>query len=178
MFFCAKDLTELKYQKLIKNYQKYDGIEECHLEKLNKRDRSLVSDEYIKFAKETHFCNSQSTMVDIDDLDQNKANLVVFDDCITDANQQKIIDFFIRGRKKNATVIYLTQSYYATPITIRRSCDIFVFTRLHKKDRKRILTEIDGELPNVQLKPYEFLLLNTNLIDNKRYELNNFSFII
>ena len=114
-------------------------------------------------------------MIPVDDLDPTYKSLVVFDDCLTDKKQSKIEEFFVRGRKKNATIIYLSQSYYATPITIRRNCDIFIFFRLQKKDRNRILTEIDGEFPDFNLKnPHDFIVLNTNTLNpNDRYKINN-----
>jgi hypothetical protein len=117
-------------------------------------------------------------MVSVDDIDPSKKNLVVFDDCITDKDQDKIIEFFIRGRKKNADVIYLSQSYYATPKTIRRNCNVFIFVSLQKSDRDRILREIDGNFPkDLELKPYDFIVLNTKVMRN-RYVINKLDTII
>ncbi|GFV34671.1 uncharacterized protein TNCV_1449751 [Trichonephila clavipes] len=41
----------------------------------------------------------------VDDLDPSCKNVVVLDDCMTDKDQKSIEDFFVRGRKKNATII-------------------------------------------------------------------------
>ena len=168
LYFCAKDLTEQSYEKLMKQYTKYDGIKKTEL---RKKYRQLIGD-YEMFAKDAYFYNCQEDMVCVDDLDKTKTNLVVFDDCITDKNQDKITEFFIRGRKKNAHVIYLSQSYYATPITIRRNCNVFIFCSIRKRDIGIILREIDGNFPQkLKLKPYDFIVLNTDTLTD-RYVLN------
>jgi hypothetical protein len=175
LYFCAKDLSEPKYQKLIRDYTKYDAIDfSIEISKVkNRHDKALLQADYDKYKKETHFCSGQEDMISIDDLDPSYRNLVVFDDCITDKKQEKITEFFVRGRKKNATVIYLSQSYYATPITIRKNCYVFIFFRLQPRERNRILREIDGEFPKFHLKnPYDFIVLNTNSLTD-RYQITN-----
>lgn len=62
----------------------------------------------------------------MDDLDPSVRNLAVFDDCINDKKQESI-EFFFRERKKNASVIYITQPYYSTPIERRKNCNYFAF---------------------------------------------------
>jgi uridine kinase len=176
LYFCAKDLSEPKYERLYYNYNKYNGVTLKQIYKLRKPDKYLVLSDHRKFKKEAYFCDSQHDMVNVNELDSSSKNLVVFDDCLTDKKQDKITEFFIRGRKKQATVIYLSQSYYATPVTIRRNCDIFIFFSLQKKERSRILREIDGNLPDIRLKPYEFVLLNTRAMGDKRYRINHLEF--
>jgi len=40
-------------------------------------------------------------------------------------NQRPLIEYFIGGRHKNCSVIYLSQSYYSTPEDIRLNCSHF-----------------------------------------------------
>ena len=58
-------------------------------------------------------------------MDDKSQKIVVFDDFVCDKNQKPLIDYFIRGRHKNCSVIYLSQSFYKTPKDIRLNCSHF-----------------------------------------------------
>ena len=78
----------------------------------------------------------------MDDLDSEKQNLIVFDDYVTAKDQKPIIDLFIRGRKKNSSIIYVTQTYYKVPKTIRLQCNyIILFPSCAQKDINLICKE-------------------------------------
>ena len=47
--------------------------------------------------------------------DDDKKKLVIFDDFVCENNQKTLVDYFIHGRHKNCSLIYLSQSYYDTP---------------------------------------------------------------
>ena len=49
-------------------------------------------------------------------LASDSKNIVIFDDFICDKNQEPLIDYFIQGRHKNCSVIYLSQSLYKTAV--------------------------------------------------------------
>ena len=51
---------------------------------------------------------SNDEIVSVNDLDK----IVIFDDFVCEKNQKPLIDYFIRGRHKNRSVIYLSQSLY------------------------------------------------------------------
>lgn len=106
LYIYAKDISEQKYETLYKV---------CQLANV-KNPFNYVFD--------------MENIVDVDELDSSKHNLIVFDDFVTDRdNMDKISALFIRGRKKNATVIFLSQSYYATPKLIRLQCNYFCIFR-------------------------------------------------
>lgn len=78
----------------------------------------------------------------IDDFDSNDNNLVVFDDLVLQKDQSDIEEYFIRGRKKGITCIYLSQSYYKIPKLIRINCRYIILKKLSSiKDLKLILSE-------------------------------------
>ncbi len=56
-------------------------------------------------------------------------------DFVTEKDQNLIIDLFIRGRKKNTSIVYMTQRYFSTPQDIRLQCNYFVFFNIsnHRK---------------------------------------------
>jgi hypothetical protein len=61
------------------------------------------SNEDIKIAE---FSSSKDDIVNVDDLDKEYQNLIIFDDFVTEADQHLII-YLIRSRKKNRSLIYL-----------------------------------------------------------------------
>ena len=64
-----------------------------------------------------------------DDLDESIQNLIIFDDMITERNLSKVSELFIRGRKSNCSLIFITQSYFDVPMQVRVNSDYFIFTR-------------------------------------------------
>ena len=57
-----------------------------------------------------------SNLPALNDLNVCKQTLLIFDDMVTDLTKHPIIsEYFIRGRKKSASILFLSQSFYATP---------------------------------------------------------------
>ena len=78
----------------------------------------------------------------MDALDPKEQNLICLDDFVTEKNQGIFINYFIRGRHKNCSVIYLTQSFFGTPKDLRLNCNVFVIFDIQSK---RELIEIQKE---------------------------------
>lgn len=93
-----------------------------------------------KFKKDVTFLFTLN--VTVDDLDPSALNLVVFNDFVTVKKQGLIEEFFIRGRKKNTSVIYVIQSYYSTRLDMRKKCYYFVFFEIQPREIWQILPEI------------------------------------
>ena len=53
---------------------------------------------------------------------EDNQKIIIFDDYVCEKNQREIVDYFIQGRHKNCSVIYLGQSFYKTPRDIRLNC--------------------------------------------------------
>ena len=69
---------------------------------------------------------SNDDIIPVEELkDEDAQKIVIFDDFICEKNQKPLIDYFIRGRHKNCSVIYLSQSFYKTPKDIRLNCSHF-----------------------------------------------------
>jgi len=59
-------------------------------------------------------------------------------------NQKPLIEYFIRGRHKNCSVIYLSQSYYLTPKDIRLNCSHFcIFDSPSAAETNRMCGEVN-----------------------------------
>jgi hypothetical protein len=66
--------------------------------------------------------------------------LIIFDDLCLEENQQDICEYYIRGRKKNISCMYLTQSFYKCPKTIRMNASYVLLKRgVKDRDLKDIL---------------------------------------
>lgn len=84
----------------------------------------------------------EGNVPDMSSFDGHKSSLIVFDDLVLEKDQRKIQDFFIRGRKRGITGIYLSQSYYKTPKLIRINCRYIIIKKLSSvKDLKLIINE-------------------------------------
>ena len=127
IYIYAKDLTESKYQTL------QDFFEEVN---------ETMKDETGEDFQVAIFSSSKDDIVNVDDLDKEYQNLIIFDDFVTESDQHVIIDLFIRSRKKNCSLIYLTQSYFSTPKDIRLQCNYFIFYNI---SNERELTEIQRD---------------------------------
>ena len=95
---------------------------------------------------------------------EDNQKLVIFDDYVCDKNQRQIIDYFIQGRHKNCSVIYLSQSFYKTPKDIRLNCSHYC---LYEFPSSREANRISSELgvnkdvyKAVTKKPFSFLYID------------------
>ena len=64
--------------------------------------------------------------------------LIVFDDMITDMiNNNKlnpiVTELFIRGRKRNISIVFITQSYFKVPKDVRLNSTHFFIMNIPKK---------------------------------------------
>ena len=64
--------------------------------------------------------------------------LIVFDDMIADMINNKklnpvVTELFIRGRKHNISIIFITQSYFKVPKDVRLNSTHFFITRIPNK---------------------------------------------
>ena len=98
----------------------------------------------------------------LDELPINNQKLVIFDDYMCEKNQDRLIEYFIRGRNKNCSVIYLSQSFYKTPKDIRLNCSHFcLFDAQTKRERREICNELyvnSEQYESATREPYYFFL--------------------
>ena len=86
----------------------------------------------------------------LNDLNACKQTLIIFDDFITSIKTHPIInEYFIRGRKRGCSIMFLSQSYYGTPKIIRQNINYLVVLKLGgTRDMNSILRECSVDLPN------------------------------
>lgn len=121
---------------------------------------------------------------DLDSLDKTQNNLVVLDDLVNEpAKQQRpICDFAIRCRKKNCSLIYISQSYYAVPKLIRDNINYLIIKQVSSmKNLTMICRECSLGIDKKQLKKIyddatqskqDFLLIDLEGDKDERFRKN------
>ena len=94
----------------------------------------------------------------LDKMDKKVNHLVCFDDLVLAKDQSAIENYYIRARKLNCSVIYLSQSYYRIPKVIRNNCSYMVILKLSgNREVNMILSEFGLGVSREQLLAmYEF----------------------
>ena len=138
----AKNLDQEKYQNL--------------MNKMNEMSRTVGYDTMNV---------SNDNIIPINDLDyEDNQKLVIFDDYVCEKNQRQIVDYFIQGRHKNCSVIYLSQSFYKTPRDIRLNCSHYcIYEFPSSRERNMISSELGVDKENSKKatkEPYSFLYVD------------------
>ena len=109
IYLYAKDPYECKYQYLI---NKREGVGKNHF-----KDHKV----FIEYSNDM-----RNVYKYINHYNPDKENkiLIVFDDMIADMIQNKklnsiVTELFIRGRKLNISLVFITQSYFKVPKDVR-----------------------------------------------------------
>lgn len=121
---------------------------------------------------------------DLDSLDKEQNNLIILDDLVNEAAklQRPICDFFIRARKKNASIIYISQSFYAVPKLIRDNISYLIIKQVSSmKNLTMICRECSLGIDKAQLKKIyddatetkqDFLLIDLEGEKDERFRKN------
>ena len=115
IYLYAKDPYEAKYQYLI---NKREGVGINHF-----NDPKA----FIEYSNDMHVYKN----IDEYNLNKDNKNLIVFDNMIADMINNKklnsiVTDLFIRGRKLNISLVFITQSYYKVPKDVRLNTTCFL----------------------------------------------------
>jgi hypothetical protein len=117
----------------------------------------------------------------------NKQVLLVFDDQVAEKNQQKIEEYFLRGRKVagGITMAYLSQNFFGINTLIRRQFSYVIILKLSgAKDMKQIIANYSlGLDPDEIVKLYKdatrdkfnFLKISVDERDDNKMYSHNFT---
>ena len=105
---------------------------------------------------------SNEKIIPVDEMDyEDNQKLVIFDDYVCEKNQRDLINYFIQGRHKNCSVIYLSQSFYKTPKDIRLNCSHYCICEFpSSRERNMISAELGVSKEKIKAatqKPFSFL---------------------
>ena len=163
IYLYAKDPYEKKYQYLINKHEKVG---------LNHFNDPKASMEYSN--------NMQDVYKDIEDYNAIKKRkiLIVFDDMIADMiNNNKlnpvVKELFIRGRKLNSSIVFITQSYFKVPKDVRLNSKHFFIMKIpNKRELRQIAFNHSSDIDfkdfmqiykKCTTEPYSFLVNDTTL---------------
>ena len=165
IYLYAKDPYEAKYQYLI---NKKEGVDINHL---------YDPKAFIEYSNDM-----RDVYKNIDEYNPDKENkiLIVFDDMIADMIHNKklnsiVTELFIRGRKLNISLVFITQSYFKVPKDVRLNPNHFFITKIpNKRELQQIALNHSSDIStkdvmiyakNILLNhiPYSFLVNGTML---------------
>lgn len=102
-----------------------------------------------------------NNLIPVDDLDEQKQNLIVFDDMTLESKHAhaRISEHFIRGRKKNCSYIYIGHSFFTLPKILRINISDLI---LFPPDNKREIQELAKTYASrIEFKEFQHLLNET-----------------
>ena len=116
----AKDPYETKYQLLI-NKRESTGLKHFNYSKA-----------FTEYSNDAHGVYQN---IDKYNVDKERKMLIVFDDMIADMINNKklnsiVTELFIRGRKLNISLVFITQSYFKVPKNVRLNTTHFFITKI------------------------------------------------
>lgn len=94
----------------------------------------------------------------LDDYDKDKNHLVVWDDLVLSKDLSMVEQYYIRARKLNVSVIFISQSFFRIPKMIRNNCNYMIILKLSgNREVNVILSEFGlGVNKEELLKIYEY----------------------
>ena len=166
IYLYAKDPYEDKYQYLI-NKRESVGLKHFNDPKA-----------FIEYSNEMH-----DVYKNIDNYNLNKQNkiLIVYDDMIADMINNKklnsiVTEFFIRCRKLNISLVFISQSYFRVPKDVRNNSTHFFIIKIpNKRELMQIAMNHSSDINTKDFieiyrkctdKPYSFLVVDTTLPSN------------
>ena len=161
IYLYAKDTDEKKYQYLISKR------EQAGIKNLNDPHA------FIKYSSDMN-----DLLDDINSYNKNrdKKVLITFDDMIVDIMRSEkftaiVKELFIRCKKLNISIVFITQSYFRTPKDARLNSTHYILMKIsNKKELKSIAEENSGHLDFKDFlkiynyctkEPHSFMLVDT-----------------
>ena len=165
MYLYAKDTEEKKHQYLINK-----DLNDPHA--------------FIEYSNDMN-----DVLEDINNYNKNKDKkaLIIFGDMIADIMRSKkfkaiVKELFIRCRKLNISIIFITQSYFRTPKDARLNSTHYILMKIgNKKELKSIAEENSGHLDFKEFlkiynyctrEPYSFMMVDTRPTARIKFKKN------
>ena len=166
IYLYANDPYEAKYQYLINKREKV-GLDHFDDPKA-----------FIEYSNDM-----QDVYKNIGDYNprKNRKVIIVFDDRIADTINNKKLDsivneLFIRGRKINVSIVFITQSYFKVPRVVRlNTTHFFIMNIPNKREVQQIASHQSSDIDfkvfmkifkKYTAEPYSFLVNGTTLPSN------------
>ena len=163
IYLYVKDLSEPKYEFLINN-RKNAGIKHFN-----------ITTAFIEYSNDM---NDVFTNIDNYNKQRKRKVLIIFDDMIADIMSSKnfeaiIKELFIRCRKLNISIVFITQSYLRTPKNPRLNSTHYLIMKIQsKKELQNIAQENSGDIDfkdflknykDYTSEPYSSMIIDTTV---------------
>ena len=118
-----------------------------YAKKLDEPLYSILIDEWEKQSEKQgetliEYSESLDDVPNLKEVDESIQNPFIFDDMIVEKNLKRIEEIFVRGSKSNASVIFISQSYFKTPLIMCQNSNYFLLTPgLARKNLTNIATD-------------------------------------
>jgi len=143
LYVFSKSLHQPEYKLLKSGLDKgYSKHEILDLIKNGKGNIDLFISELSNKCKpkcKVEYFEDSESIPDPSEVNIRNKNIFIFDDIMTNPNQNKAEDFYTRGRHNNVSSIYMSQNYSKLPRqTIRTNANVLILFSLPKKDLQHI----------------------------------------
>ena len=168
-----------KFHPIHKIYLYTEGTDEDKYQYLiNKREQAGMKNLNDPHAFIEYSSDTNDVLEDINSYNKknDEKELIIFDDMIADIMRSEkfkamVKELFIRCRKLNISIVFITQSYFRTPKDARLNSTQYILMKIgNKKELKSIAEENSGHLDFKDFlkiyshctdKPYSFMMVDT-----------------
>lgn len=145
LYVYAKDIDEDKYQ-LLKDFMK-----------------AIAEAKGVPVSSIFTMSDDPKDIPDPNFFDPKFQNLIIFDDMVVERLQDKIEELFIRGRKRNCSIIYISQSYFDIPKKVRMNANYVALFGIDNEDEVTAIRRKHG----ARLTKDQFLKLFHEITDQR-----------
>ena len=102
----------------------------------------------------------------VDEFNKKEPSLVIFDDLVLD-DQRRIADFYIRCRKLNVSVMFLSQAYFLIDKVIRQNVNYIILKRVSSMRNLRIIASDFGLSADADkiIRLYKSVISSPDIVD-------------
>lgn len=127
LYLYSTSLTQAKYKYLLEKIQE------------------IADDNEIPVTDLVYTADNVADILPLSKLDASKQNCVIFDDMLLDMSPL-IGEYFVRGRHKQCTTFFLSQSFFKTDKLIRQNSTYYFLFATNGKNLSVISTDLAGTI--------------------------------
>lgn len=187
--------TSLLLNMLLK-WMKFDKVILCA--KMKEEDKYQFLEKFFTdVSKQTklpinNYFESYNNLQELPDVstyeNDGTTKIIIFDDMVNEKDQNKILDYFIAGRKKGFSCMYLSQRFTNIPKVIRNNCHLYIIYAQRPKEVGIIYQDlINGDMDLKEFrtlfntftkKKYDFMVIDMTLPNELKFRKNFNTFYI
>lgn len=146
LYVVSPSLEQDKYQHLQETFEGRDAkvrAKAVRELKARKASEEQIEEAVAKLEPSGYFYDTVDEL-NFDSFDPQYQNLVVLDDIMLDKKQDQYVNLFSRGRHFNTSVMYLSQSFFRIPKTIRDNCSCMALFSMSRRECNEVHARMVG----------------------------------